>query len=336
MKKLYVLLLIFLLVGCGKDKDIKLYETYDDEYYKIYTPYKERVGTYFLKTTNNINLEEVENMLMDLSKTYFDKNKLYYMEGQYLDNDFLKELLESSNDFKEITISNNKVKPKYITGIYEQNYLNSEGKLNGISLGIVLNPYQTYINSSNIVYYKNVDIKEMVDNVNDKMEFILSKVREIEELKNIKIMVGLFIQESPNSTLPGGYKYYGITADNKIDFKEVNYKYYDLDKISEIDSNNYEAYISLKDELNKLLPNIYVSGYALYREEEINKMTINITYNGISRSTILYINQMISEEVIPNFSSNINIKVYIKNNNRIMSMVFKEKNNVKSTIYLVD
>jgi len=81
MKKIYLILLFLIICGCGKSND-KLYEKYDDEYYKIYTPYKERVGSYSLKTVNSINLEEAELVLMDLSKEYFDLDKLYYQEGQ--------------------------------------------------------------------------------------------------------------------------------------------------------------------------------------------------------------------------------------------------------------
>ena len=336
MKKLLLILSLFLIVGCGKNKSEKFYESYDEEYYKIYTPYKERVGSYSLKTTNSINLKEVESMLMELSEMYFDKEKLYYQEGQYLDNDFLKKILNECNDFTDIKISNTTIKPKYITAIFEQNYLNKEGNLNGISLGIVINPYQAYTNSYGSTLYKTMDEKQVLKYVEEKISTILSSIRAEYDLNAIKILVGLFVQPSPNSMMPGVYKKYGVTNNNDIDFKETDYQYYDLDNISKIDTDNYQIYENLKKEMLNISPTIYVSGYSLYRENKIEKMTINITYNNTNRSTILYLNQVLSQKIMPNFSSNINIKVYIKNNNEITSMLFKEKNTIQSSIYLVD
>lgn len=335
MKKIYLILLFLIICGCGKSND-KLYEKYDDEYYKIYTPYKERVGSYSLKTVNSINLEEAELVLMDLSKEYFDIDKLYYQEGQYLDNEFLKELLVSVNDFEEIKVSNNIIKPNYITAILEQNYLNEEGNLNGISLGILLNPYQSYTNTYGATVYKNVLEEKVIAYAKDKIESILSSIRKKYDLNDIKIMVGLFIQSKPDNYLPGTYREYGITNDNNVNFKDVDYEYHDLDNISDIDSDNYEVYLDLKEKLSSLVSNIYISSYGLYKNNSMHKMIINITYNSTNRSTVLYLNQVLSKEIIPNFGSNINIKVYIKNNNDITSILFKEKNSVQSTIYLVD
>ena len=97
MKKVYILLLTLLIVGC-ESKSINSYKDIDN-YYRIYTPYKDRSSVYSISTINSINMEEVETELMDISKIYYDSNKLYYQSGQYLDNEFLKELLMEINDF---------------------------------------------------------------------------------------------------------------------------------------------------------------------------------------------------------------------------------------------
>src|SRR5574344_1103469 len=98
MKKVYILLLTLLIVGC-ESKSINSYKDIDN-YYRIYTPYKDRSSVYSISTINSIN----------------------YQSGQYLDNEFLKELLMEINDFEEIKVGDKKIKPIYITSIFEQNY----------------------------------------------------------------------------------------------------------------------------------------------------------------------------------------------------------------------
>ena len=121
-------------------------------------------------------MEEVETELMDISKIYYDSNKLYYQSGQYLDNEFLKELLMEINDFEEIKVGDKKIKPIYITSIFEQNYLNEDGVLNGISLGITINRYQSYINEYKSISYKIVESDEVYNLVNVNITIILSKL----------------------------------------------------------------------------------------------------------------------------------------------------------------
>ena len=118
MKKLFLIFLI-LLVGCGKKEEL-IEINYDNSYYQVATPYKESIGSYSIA---NYDKEEVESMLMKLSTEYFKTNNSFYQEGQYLTSEELKELINQFNETEEIEIDDIKIKPSYITSIYEQNYL---------------------------------------------------------------------------------------------------------------------------------------------------------------------------------------------------------------------
>ena len=72
MKKIVILFLILFLIGCGKD-EVKV--SYDDNYYKIASPYKEALGSYSIKSYDKIN---VESMLMKISTNYVKVNNSLY------------------------------------------------------------------------------------------------------------------------------------------------------------------------------------------------------------------------------------------------------------------
>ena len=112
MKKVVLVLLIFLISGCEQDvqksKDVEL--NYDKEYYTVYTPYKDGANNNYVvgNSINNYNIEEIESALMYESMKYFKTNNSYYQEGQYLTEKTLKILLDNEhlNSSEKITIDN--------------------------------------------------------------------------------------------------------------------------------------------------------------------------------------------------------------------------------------
>ncbi len=338
MKKIVFLLLVIFVVGCESNQidEIKNY----GNYYSVYSPYKEGVSNnYSLSTINNTNIEEVELYLMDISKEYFNPNNYYYQNGQYLKEADLKTILndENLNNFEEIKIDGVKIKPKYISMIHEQNYLDSNGQLIGVSLGIVLNQYQAYNNSYGATLYKKVDYESLLEIGKNKASEILQYYRSQYGLTNNRILVALFFQSNPRDTIPGTYKSYGITTTNTIKFKDVNYEYNYLNSnyVSENDQNNYNAYNDLLEEL-KDFPYLYISAYSIYKDNNPLDIVINITSSKVSKDLLLYLNQMIREKYINNFNYNGKIGIYIKSNNLTKSILSKEKNQIDSNIYLLD
>ena len=75
-------------------------------------------------------------------------------------------------------------------------------------------------------------------------------------------------------------------------------------------------------------------------QENINKINqkktiINITYKSNNKNSILYLNELINK-IISNKFNDTNLSIYIKNNDKIKSMIFKEKSSSKVSIYMVD
>lgn len=340
MKKIIIFLSILLIVtGCGKKEHTNQVDTsYIFDTYQVAEPYKDPISKNYINNylLNNYDIDNVQNSLMDLSTKYFKVNDNYYQSGQYLDNNLIKELLDIINPSEAIEIDGVSLIPNYISYIHEQNYLDKNQKLNGISLGIVINRYQAYQNQYGATLYKEISLEDAVDYTKNQIPRILEYVREKTNLNETRIIIGLYLTANPNSIIPGSYKYSGITSNNKVSLNEVNYEYYYLDsnELMNKNINIYNAFSSLKKDLKEY--NAFVSGNGLFYENNLNKASITITTNYLTRDKLMMLEQDISDILTANFSFNSVINVYIKTNKEIVGIVTKNKNSTKISKLIVD
>lgn len=345
MKKIgMVILCILLLTGCGGKNKIQPNNVnhlrFDDAYYKIYEPYQNGKGNNYVvdNILSNYDLTEVENTLMRISSSYFPVKNTFYQEGQYLTEENLEELLseEKLNKISQLVVDGIVIKPIYISYIHEQNYVSSNGKLKGISLALVLNPYQKYTNSYGTYQYKEVDHQQLIDHGKMKAKDVIQYLRKEEKLKDVEIVVGLYLQSNPSDVLPGNFQYVGVTKNNEITFKEVHYQYQYLDSeyVMKHDIDAYNVYSNLKRKVNEQFKNVYPSAKGLYVENHLNDLEITLTTSYLSRSELMLLDQLVTRE-IGNFNSSIAVKIYTKENNVITSLVVKEKNSTNSNAYIM-
>lgn len=345
MKKIgIVIICMLLLTGCGgKNKGQPKKVTnldFDDAFYKVYEPYQKGKGNNYVvdNALSNYDLTEVENTLMRISSSYFPVKNTFYQEGQYLTEENLEELLSDKklNKLSNIDINGITIKPAYISYIHEQNYLSGSGELKGISLALVLNPYQKYTNTYGTYQYKEIDRNQLIDYGKEKAKDVIAYLRKNEKLKDTQIIVGLYIQSNPSDVLPGNFEYVGATTNHEITFLQVHYQYQylDSDYAMKHDIDAYNVYSNLKRKVNEQFQNVYPSAKGLYVDSRLNHLEITLTTSYLSRSELMLLDQLVARE-IGNFNSNITVKIYTKENNIITSLVVKEKNSTKSNAYIM-
>lgn len=189
-----------------------------DDYYRTLLPFKKSASRGLI--VNNLNtkydIREAEEGLLRLSTQNFSTDNHFFQEGQYITEDialsWIRRQSETNPDglnpevTEEMTDDEIAEKaPIYLAHIIEQNYhvLTDEKKvrLAGISIGLAMNS----------VYYprsgKDVKISDKVLEEQGTLmaEEIVQRLRAMEGLENVPIMIGLFKQESNNTIVPGHY-----------------------------------------------------------------------------------------------------------------------------------
>lgn len=300
MKKIVFILLI-LLCGCGKEEVLF---NYNSDYYKT-APYKKGVANYSIDIYDKL---EVEKMLMNLSTNYFKINNSLYQEGQYLQNDEIKKIIEEYNS---------EINQNFIISIYEQNYLTVSNELKGISLAIV------------------VKCQDLSGQYLEQAKHAASKVvKYVYDKVKTRIVVGIYLDN--DGILKGGFKYIGENNKDEIDLKNINYNYQYLDSnyIMNNDISTYDAIYTIKNSLNDY-SNLYSSFIGLYQDNNLISVTVNLTKSNFNRSEILSIADIITN-YFNLFNSKVEIGIYFKSNNNLKAYLVKKRNNNDIEIYLME
>lgn len=340
MKKgIWISILIIILTGCqdaNKNVESTYQINYNDDYYNIYMPYKKGVANNYLLTTNVVDFDvnTIEKNLIQISSNEFDIHKYYYQEGQYLKEKDLKKLLnkEHLNKTNVNKIDGKKVNPTFIAGIFEKNFLNKSGDLSGISLGIVLNPFQSYDSNNNYVEY---DKDKLIEFAHNSSIELIKYLRDEKNIKDIPILVALYVEQSPNKNISGDYLFYGITNSYDLQLNKIDQKKYYMNNsnVKKMDKTSYDNFQKLKDNIHNYDSSIYVSGLGYFSSDKLMKLDIIITKNHYTYGELMYISQLISENILKYYSST-KVVVDIKAINELQAYVAKEENQTSTDIFI--
>ncbi len=340
MKKLLVsLICIIVVAGCSNHSDDveNTYSMkYNDDYYSIYMPYKKGVSDNYILNNNvvDFDVDTIEKDLIQISTNAFPVDKYYYQEGQYLTKSKLKELLKEGNlnKSKEQKIDGKVIKPKMVAGIYEKNFLNKSGDIKGISLGVVLNPYQAYDSNNN---YVTIDNDTIIDCGKDASKKLIEYMRTNFKLDNIPILVALYVEASPESNVGGNYLYYGVTENNEIKFNYIDQKnfYMNSKNVKKIDLTNYNNFKKFEETIRQYDNSIYLSGLGYFNGNNLSKIDIIVTKSHYSYGELLYINQLLSENAIKYFKD-VKVIIEVRAINDTKSYIVKEHGETSTDIFI--
>lgn len=328
MKKIMIILSLLLVVGCNKT-EVKVEVSFNADNYNVYQPYKTPVSPSFVieNTLNNYDPSAVSNDLMMLSTNYFKVSNSYFQNGQYYEEEEIKKLLslDKLNKLDETV---------YFTALHEQNYLASNGNIKGISLALVINPYQQTKNEAGIYSIQERIITE--EFLNKAAEKLLHNARQIKELENKRIVIAIFYLNEPNKMFPGTFKYIGNSFDEEIKLTKVNYEYHLLtdDFVAKDDMNTHNMFESISTSLKTIDKGAMINGTGIYFEKEVQQIDIEISGNFI-KSEVIYLSNLISKEIGLEANLKANIIVKIKSNKEVQAIINKRSNSLKTNVEIL-
>ncbi|NMH71051.1 CamS family sex pheromone protein [Bacillus sp. RO3] len=363
MKKWMIasLSLMILVAGCSnKPQEVMDEETLEIQNsaageareYLNYTVNKEKKsvnrGLITMMINNRSDMDEIETGLMSLSTKHFSPDDYVYEEGQYLKDlrswlrrksDSNKSGLNPPLDIKEDMgweqkMELEKKNPMYLAYIHEQNYVDSDGKIKGISLGLALNTvdYIRVEDENKLMHFDEAKIgdKQLEAYGKKIADTVVSRVKGNKELKDVPIMISLYKLQPLNSVVSGNYISTGYVDENDKRVKKWNdvsdkYFYFPSDEGEEKDRDLHNRIRDLEDYVSKYFSHqdIEFVGKALYQKDTLNKLVIDVHTGMVKETELIGFSQAIGPEIVDYFPHT-PVYLYVKTPKGLKATIVKE------------
>ncbi len=336
-----------------------------DSYYRTILPFKpgEARGLVVRNLRTRLDIDEFETGLMRIAQESFPSDRYLYQEGQRIPKSSIEKWLERKQTPAQLT--QNKMKqadniglnpafeydpnseesyeeqmaqsPIYFAHMLEHNYLikNKDDKvaLGGIVIGIALNSVQYYNLPDNQGGYPRetkIETEVLVREGKKIAEEVLARVREINELTEVPIVIALFEQEAVSSIAPGNFvaKTGVIEKGNKINkWEDVNEEYHFFPSSAATNEYREDAMMfqNFKDDIDEFFPNYTgVIGRGFYKNEELYQLTIEIPMQFYGKAEVIGFTQYITGEIMEHFPNYFSMQVYISSESGPESIIVRD------------
>lgn len=307
-----------------------------------YQTSKNRGITLVLNSGININLFEKD--LIRLSQAAYPTEKYFVQEGQYLPEELVKSWLarESENNPEGLNPAekgegDDRV-PRYLNSILELDFFEEteEGlNLSGVSIGLALNTVDYYpAYQFGPTLEQEIPEGVMLEEGKKIADELVKRMREIEKLENMPIMISLY-KQAPRDNLAGGVHVAQGTSQNGstvIDSWETLNEERLIFPLQGQASAEGNAFANFQSEVEAFFPNISgITGRAHYVNDQLESLKINIMAQFYGETEMVSYTQYLKQSASTYLPADVDIEVIVESPAGVEA--FLEKNRAQAEYY---
>jgi protein involved in sex pheromone biosynthesis len=337
-------------------------------YYRTILPFQpgEARGLVVENLHTRLDMDEFELGLMRIAQEKFSPTDYLFQDGQYLDKKTIKawlkrkmtkqqlkahKMTESENVGLNPIISDkgtneekNNESPLYLAHIMEHDYLVKTGdekvQLGGVVIGLAMNSVHYYETEEG--YPREVRIsKDKIEKEGKKIAAeVVSRLRKIDGLSEVPIIVALFEQQPKTSIIPGHFFAAGYVdkgSDSIQEWEEINEEYYlfPSDEAQKNHRDDLAKFLNFKSDIEEFFPNYTgVIGKAFYRDDQLQQLTIQIVMQFYGKSEVIGFTQYVTGLMMEKFPDYVPIRIYISSVSGPESLIVRDPGEDKPFIHI--
>ena len=344
-----------------------------DEYYRSlitdgqYQPGVNRGAS--LGTNSNYNLKAFETGLLEISQNHFPTNDHLIQEGQYLDGQTVNTWLgrytpvgegfdqygnpktteEGNENLEGLNPQHNGSKledertPIYLNSILEQNFMvqtENGYSLSGISIGLAMNTVDYYQKEQyGASFETDISEEELIQQGKEMADKIVERIRQMEGLEEIPIVVGIFKQTPQDSLAGGTYVTEGVSENgsnsvgswSNLSMKKLIFP---LEGGESTESNSFQNF---KSEVESFFPNLSgVTAEATYIDDTLVKMKVDMVTQFYGETEVIAFTQHVYDQAVKFLPPNIPIEVSISSINGMEAFLARETGETEFYTHIFD
>lgn len=320
------------------------------EYYSSYIS----DGTYQTNSASGItagvssqaNAENLERGLYDLAKNIFPTEDYSLQEGQVIGEDQTLAYLTAQSDenpdglnpsgYASTTMEG--FEPRYLNTLMEYDFVDQDGNIAGISIGLGMNYSDTFTSDSNS---EEVEItsEERIEQGKQMAETIVAGIRENEAYADIPIHVAIFENEE-SGDLGGGTFSTDAVSSSGNSFGDWSTYNQDFVVYAVDDAPNEEDTVSFtrfRDQIQSFYPQLSgLSGVGYYQDNELQNVNIVINSQFDGYSEVIALSQQAISTASSVFNNNIEIQIQVVTADGVRALLTRNKDSDTFDYVLVD
>lgn len=344
MKKLSsILIIILFLVGCSKPVEeeqtsIVVVDT-DTTSYDYVLPFEPSSLRF---SHSGHDYVEIGKGLLEISKEYFSTSDYNAKEGQVLKSykdDFrpLVQLRESpDNPYGLNPEGSTSVKvnpdtsvtgPFLVSDIYEVNFTSRKNNedLKGISLALVLNRTIEDDEGRQVTVSDEFLYKFATETAARKLESYISKKTE---LHNVPVVIGIYVTDSANNSIPGNYIAQAQFVNGQGQFNPIHQEWgiFPTGQGFDIDGKINEQIQGIKRSISGFIPeDVGVVAYGEFIDNQLRQLNISINVQTKTYTEISALSHYVGE-LIKTIDTPAPIRVEVKSMNELLAVIIRPAN----------
>lgn len=338
-----------------------------NDYYKTILPFKpsKTRGAVVSNVDNRLDINEFEMGLMRIVQDQYSTDDYLYQEGQLLEKktveSWLKrkytpgQLKDAEESAKKININASvindglnpiensaknlnadekaKAAPIYLNHILEQDYLKKSGKevkIEGVAIGLAMNSVYYYQEEHGYPRELEISKEAMLKQGKAMAQEILTRLRKMDEFKEIPITFAIFRQASQSSVVPGSYVAKTSVSGNESSISgwdKINEKYYLFPSSAATADHRDDAMkmVNFKSDIENYFPNYTgVVGTGFYKDNELIQLKIDIPMQFYSKAEVIAFTQYVAGLMMDHFPSYLKVETNVFSANGQEALIVKE------------
>jgi protein involved in sex pheromone biosynthesis len=235
--------------------------------------------------------------------------------------------------------------PRYLSHILEQNFLErtdeNSVELAGMSIGIAMKSvYQYQLETGGPNYYEEISESEMLEQGEEIAQEILNRVRQIEGMENVPIMLAIYREAEQSSPVPGNFvtkTTVGGGEDTIGEWESIGEEHilFPSDEGREKYFDDHEVVSSFGEEIAQFFPNyVGVIGEGFYIDEELQRLSIEVPLEFYGKAEVVGFTQFAYDLVQEMFANYFELEIKVVSSDQVESLIYRPANAESPTVHI--
>ncbi len=325
-------------------------------------------GVISRQVANRNDIDELEEGLTRLATQVFDPEEYLFQEGQHLTSSMVDRWIDEFNPPKPTDIEGElrdadeegedevveeleeeleeyqSENPRVLSHILEQNFLIREDEnrveLGGVAIGLALKSEYTFSVNYGPTQEEAIDEDVMYEEGQEVANSLLEKLRNIEDLQDVPILIALYRENDRNAIIPGNYVAMTVSEPNDMlidSWESINEEYvlFPSNYAEETYYEDTEMMTQFRRDVAEYFPNyIGVIGQGFYEDEELRELSINIQIEFQGKQEIIGFTQHVSGLMMEHFPPFFDLEVTVESPSQQESLLFRKSGEEEITHHI--